>query len=77
MIDICDVNHKLYQLIAKIGSGGFSEVYHCVSFEKKKNFALKKVKLESLDEQSTSLIMNEIEVLKKLKSTDKVIELYD
>jgi serine/threonine protein kinase len=77
MIDVCDVNHKLYQLVSKIGSGGFSEVFHCVSFETKKNFALKKVKLENLNEEDTNLIMNEVEVLKKLRSTDKVVELFD
>lgn len=77
MIDICDVNNKLYQLVSKIGSGGFSEVFHCVSIEKKKNFALKKVKLDNLNEDDTKLIMNEVELLKKLRSTDKVVELFD
>ena len=77
MVDVCEVNKKLYQLVSKIGSGGFSEVYHCLQFGDKKNFALKKVKLDSMDEQNKNLIMNEIELLKKLKSTDKVIELYD
>ena len=77
MMEILEVNKKLYQIVSKIGSGGFSDVYHCLSFSDQKNFALKKVKLESMDDQNTDLIMNEIELLKKLKTTDKVIELVD
>lgn len=60
-----------------IGKGGFSEVFHCVSFKDAKSFALKRVNLADLDAENLKLIMNEIELLKQLKSTEKCIQIYD
>jgi serine/threonine protein kinase len=79
-VDLIQVNKKLYQLVSRIGQGGFSEVYHCISFLKdsaKKSYALKKVNLNNLDAQNKDLVMNEIELLKKLQSSNKVIDLID
>lgn len=71
------INNNWYQLISVIGKGGFSEVYQCLSFKEGKNYALKKVKLADLDAENLKLIMNEIELLKKLKSTEKCIQIFD
>jgi serine/threonine protein kinase len=71
------VNNKKYQLVAKIGQGGFSEVYHCTGFREAKSYAIKKVDLSKLDPDNISQVMNEIEVLRKLQSTNKVIQLFD
>lgn len=38
---------------------------------------MKKVKLSEIDEESIDLVMNEINLLKKLQDTGKVIRLYE
>lgn len=76
-IDVVQINKKLYQIINKIGKGGFSEVFCCISFEEKQSFALKKVDLKDLDLENTKLVLNEIDLLKQLQSTDKVVKLFD
>lgn len=65
----------LYNKVARIGKGGFSEVYHCISLKESKSVALKKVKLDDVSDDK--LVMNEIELLRKLQDTNKVIKLYD
>lgn len=67
----------MYQIVNKIGQGGFSQVYHCISYKDPKSYALKKVNLNDLDAENLKLVMNEIDLLKKLQSTNKVIQLYD
>lgn len=67
----------MYQTITTIGKGGFSEVYHCVCLKEAKNYAMKKVFLKDLDSDSIKLVMNEIDLLKKLQSTNKVVHLID
>lgn len=76
-IDLIQINQNLYQLINKIGKGGFSDVFCCISFKDKKTYALKKVTLKDLGTSETNQVLNEIELLKKLKSSDKVIQLID
>lgn len=72
-----EVNTKLYQVVNKIGQGGFSEVFHCISFKEHKHYAMKRVNLAELDSENINLVMNEIELLKKLQNTEKVVQLYD
>lgn len=67
----------MYQIVNKIGQGGFSEVYQCISFKEKKSYAMKKVKLSNIDKETIDLVMNEINLLKKLQNSDKVIRLYE
>lgn len=67
----------MYQIVNKIGQGGFSEVYQCISFKENKSYAIKKVKLSEIDQESIDLVMNEITLLKKLQDTGKVIRLFD
>ena len=76
-IDFCQVNNKLYQMVGKIGQGGFSEVYHCIAFKESKSYAIKKTDLSKLDQENVSQLMNEIELIKRLQNTNKVIQLFD
>ena len=62
-------------MVSKIGKGGFSEVYHCISLKDTKSVAMKKVKIDDVSDEK--LVLNEIELLKKLQDTNKVIKLYD
>lgn len=73
--DFYEINKRLYHIVSKIGQGGFSEVYHCISFKDSRSFALKKVLINDI--QNFNFIMNEIELLRRLQSTQKVIQLYD
>jgi serine/threonine protein kinase len=72
-----EVNGTLYHILNKIGKGGFSEVFSCVDFRELKVCALKKVTLNGLEPESFRQVMNEIDLLKRLRSNEKVIQLYD
>jgi len=76
-IDLLKINDKIYQLTRRIGKGGFSEVYHCISSDDYKSYALKKCDLTNMDEENTKLVLNEIDLLKKLQVTDKVVKLFE
>jgi serine/threonine protein kinase len=71
------INKKLYQVINRIGKGGFSEVFCCFSFEDKKTYALKKSDLNNLDEDNRKLVFRETDTLKGLQNTDKVVKFID
>ena len=77
LMSLVDVNKKTYQLLNRIGEGGFSEVFQCISLKDRKNYALKRVDLTRLDTENIDSIMNEIELLKKLQTTSKVVQLID
>lgn len=71
------IDHQWYHVFELIGKGGFSEVYHCVSFKDRKSYALKQTSLEKMDEENVKLLINEIDVMKKLKSQPGCIQIYD
>jgi predicted RNase H-like nuclease (RuvC/YqgF family) len=73
--ELVEINMKKYQLICKIGCGGFSEVFKCISIDTKESVALKKVTIN--DNESVQLIKNEIDLLIKLKNSNKVVNLLD
>ncbi|KAI9831887.1 MAG: hypothetical protein M1819_004609 [Sarea resinae] len=70
------VNGKAFTRLDCIGRGGSSRVYRVMA-ENYKIFALKKVTLEEVDELTIRGYKGEIELLKKLESVDRVIDLYD
>ncbi len=70
------VNDKHFTLMGKIGKGGSSEVYRVMA-ENYKVFALKKVKLENIDESAVRGYKGEIELLKKLEKVERVVRLLD
>jgi serine/threonine-protein kinase TTK/MPS1 len=71
------INGKLYtQIGGRLGKGGSSDVYQVMA-ENSKMFALKKVKLSDADESAIMGYKGEIELLKKLKDEDRVVQLFD
>ena len=76
-MNLMEVNKNMYNVINKIGRGGFSEVFSAVSIKSTKLVAIKKVNLKDLDQESIDLVMNEIELLKKLQDSKKVVQLYE
>ncbi|KAF2099476.1 kinase-like protein [Rhizodiscina lignyota] len=70
------VNGKTYTQLDKIGKGGSGQVYRVMA-ENGKLLALKRVKLDEADEAAILGYKGEIELLKKLQSEARVIDLYD
>ncbi|KAF2432868.1 kinase-like protein [Tothia fuscella] len=71
------VNQKIYtQVGSRLGKGGSSDVFQVMA-ENGKMFALKKVKLAGADESAIMGYKGEIDLLKKLKNEDRVVQLFD
>ncbi|KAK0718933.1 kinase-like domain-containing protein [Apiosordaria backusii] len=70
------VNGRTYTRIDCIGRGGSGKVYR-VSAENGKMLALKRVSLESADENTVRGFKGEIDLLKRLHGVDRVIQLID
>jgi serine/threonine-protein kinase TTK/MPS1 len=70
------VNGKVYTQLVRLGKGGSSDVYQVMA-ENSKMFALKMVKLEGADEAAIMGYKGEINLLRKLKNEDRVVQLFD
>lgn len=70
------VNGKVYTQLMRLGKGGSSDVYSVMA-ENSKMFAMKMVKLEGADESAIMGYKGEINLLRKLKDEDRVVQLYD
>ncbi|RLN10146.1 hypothetical protein BBJ28_00024541 [Nothophytophthora sp. Chile5] len=68
------VNGLRYIKLEQIGSGGSSKVYRMLGPDLK-IYALKKIKLKRLDEQSIAQYTNEIELLRRLQGNPHIIKL--
>ncbi|RLN90157.1 hypothetical protein BBJ28_00017489 [Nothophytophthora sp. Chile5] len=68
------VNGLRYIKLEQIGSGGSSKVYRMLGPDLK-IYALKKIKLKRLDEQSIAQYTNEIELLRRLQGNQHIIKL--
>lgn len=77
IVKLCKINNQVYQILNLIGKGGFSEVYQVMSLKEKKNYAMKQMNLANQDEESVKSLLNEIEVMKKLKNKPRCIQVYD
>ncbi|ROW01394.1 hypothetical protein VPNG_07591 [Cytospora leucostoma] len=73
---ILKVNGRSYQRVDCIGRGGSAKVYR-VTAENGKMFALKRVNIENADENTVRGYKGEINLLQKLSSVERVIQLYD
>lgn len=73
---ILKVNGRSYQRVDCIGRGGSAKVYR-VTAENGKMFALKRVNIENADESTVKGYKGEINLLQKLSSVERVIQLYD
>lgn len=74
--NVLKVNGKCYTRLDCLGRGGSAKVYR-VTAENGKMFALKRVSLEHADESTMRGFRGEIDLLTRLSSVDRVIQLYD
>ncbi|KAH8885112.1 kinase-like protein [Thozetella sp. PMI_491] len=70
------VNGRVYTRIDCLGRGGSSKVYR-VAAESGNMLALKRVALENADEHTVKGFKGEIDLLKRLRGLDRVIQLID
>ncbi|VDO92381.1 unnamed protein product [Schistosoma margrebowiei] len=70
------VNGKKYQVINELGRGGSSVVYWAMDSDLN-SWAVKKVDLKNLTQETVTSYINEIEMLKSLINSDRIIRLYD
>jgi len=66
---------KVYQIISKLGAGGFAKVFLVKRLTDNAQFALKF--MEPKNEKERALIRNELAVMTKCKDNDNVIKCYD
>jgi len=74
--NICSVNSIPYAKLGVIGKGGSCKVYRALSKECAV-LAIKKVKLEGMDQKAINGYANEIALLKRLRGNPAIIQLYD
>lgn len=60
-----------------LGKGGSSKVYSVLCPTKRTIFALKRVTLDRADHETYQSYTNEIELLKRLRGHDRIIQLVD
>jgi serine/threonine-protein kinase TTK/MPS1 len=70
------MNGKTYTQLERCGKGGSGDVYR-VQAENGKPFALKRVRLDGVDPVAIAGYKAEIDLLRKLSDTDRVVRLYD
>jgi serine/threonine-protein kinase TTK/MPS1 len=70
------VNNRMYTRIECVGRGGSGKVYR-VSAENGHMLALKRVSIEHADEATVRGFKGEIDLLKRLRGVERVIELID
>lgn len=71
------VNGATYERIGILGKGGSSKVYSVICPVKRVIYALKRVSLERADADTYHSYTNEIELLKRLRGHDRIIQLID
>ncbi|WOO83461.1 Serine/threonine-protein kinase mph1 [Vanrija pseudolonga] len=71
------VNHAPYERLGLLGKGGSSKVYSVLCPTKRAVFALKRVSLEHADPETYQSYTNEIELLRRLRGHDRIIQLID
>jgi tRNA A-37 threonylcarbamoyl transferase component Bud32 len=73
---VFQVNNQQYKVIDMIGKGGSSKVYRVFAPDQK-ILALKVVEHQNHDKQTWQLLMNEVQLLSRLKGKANIIELKD
>ncbi|KAG8819729.1 Dual-specificity kinase, spindle pole body (SPB) duplication and spindle checkpoint function [Serendipita sp. 399] len=71
------VNGQSYQRLEVIGKGGSSKVFRVLRTKDFKQFALKKVELNAVDDESMRGYTEEIRLLKRLSGNKSVVSLVD
>ncbi|GIY33203.1 hypothetical protein CDAR_213901 [Caerostris darwini] len=75
--DIIVVNNKSYSVLSLLGTGGSCKVFSVFDIEKKILVAVKCVDLKNIDPSIREGYKKEIEYLKKLQNSNRVIKMYD
>lgn len=70
------INGVNYEKLQLIGRGGSSKVYKVLA-PNNRHYAIKKVTFDQFDESSVKGFKGEIDLLKKLKNSDRVVKLID
>lgn len=70
------VNGQLYERLGTLGSGGSSKVYQVIGPDRVV-YALKRVALDRADPETYQSYTNEIELLKRLRGHDRIIQLIE
>jgi serine/threonine protein kinase len=73
---IQEVNGIPYLTLSKIGNGGSSKVYKVLSPDRNM-YAIKQVSIAGVDDYVVESFVNEIELLKRLQHSDRIIKLID
>ncbi|CAK9786817.1 unnamed protein product [Cutaneotrichosporon oleaginosum] len=71
------VNNEGYDRLGILGRGGSSKVYSVLGHAKRVVYALKRVGLERADAETYQSYTNEIELLRRLRGHDRIIQLID
>lgn len=66
-----------YERLGVLGKGGSSKVYSVLCPTKRVVYALKRVGLERADAETYQSYTNEIELLRRLRGHDRIIQLID
>ncbi|BEI83956.1 hypothetical protein CcaverHIS002_0405600 [Cutaneotrichosporon cavernicola] len=72
-----EVNSEGYDRLGILGRGGSSKVYSVLGHTKRVVYALKRVGLERADAETYQSYTNEIELLRRLRGHDRIIQLID
>ena len=75
--DVIEVSGKLYNVLSLLGSGGSCKVYSVYDTQNKVRVAIKRVNLKETDPSIRKGYEQEIEYLKKLQNSNRVIKMYD
>ena len=67
----------LYERVGVLGKGGSSKVYSVLCPTNRIVYALKRVALDRADSETYQSYTNEIELLKRLRGHDRIIQLID
>lgn len=71
------INGGKYRVMRLLGKGGSSRVYEAFDENKPKVVAIKRVDLSDADESQTAGFVNEINMLSRLQSEERIVKLYD
>jgi serine/threonine-protein kinase TTK/MPS1 len=66
-----------YERVGVLGKGGSSKVYSVLCPTKRIVYALKRVALDRADSETYQSYTNEIDLLKRLRGHDRIIQLID
>ena len=61
-----------FEVLKELGSGAYSKVYHVKRHEDQKEYALKVVKLSTLNEKMLQNSLNEVRILASLRNPNIV-----